>query len=94
MKIYLQAVYILYAIYILIYTFSCLDMKNDEQCAARLGQLVSELPEHHRSTLFHLMAHFCRICQLQHGRGYIEPPTILIQVLCHIFVRPPWERIV
>lgn len=70
------------------------DMKNDEQCAARLGQLVSELPEHHRSTLFHLMAHFCRICQLQHGRGYIEPPTILIQVLCHIFVRPPWERIV
>ncbi|XP_043801308.1 uncharacterized protein LOC122719497 isoform X1 [Apis laboriosa] len=70
------------------------NMKNDEQCAARLGQLVSELPEHHRSTLFHLMAHFCRICQLQHGRGYIEPPTILIQVLCHIFVRPPWERIV
>ncbi|CAK9831062.1 Phosphatidylinositol 3-kinase regulatory subunit alpha [Anthophora retusa] len=67
--------------------------KNDEQCAARLGQLVSELPEHHRSTLFHLMAHFCRICQLQHGRGYTEPPTILIQVLCHIFVRPPWERI-
>ncbi|XP_026298377.1 phosphatidylinositol 3-kinase regulatory subunit alpha isoform X2 [Apis mellifera] len=70
------------------------NMKNDEQCAARLGQLVSELPEHHRSTLFHLMAHFCRICQLQHGRGYIEPPTILIQVLCHIFVRPSWERIV
>ncbi|XP_050584994.1 phosphatidylinositol 3-kinase regulatory subunit alpha isoform X3 [Bombus affinis] len=68
--------------------------KNDEQCAARLGQLVSELPDHHRSTLFHLMAHFCRICQLQHGRGYTEPPTILIQVLCHIFVRPPWERIV
>ncbi|XP_043525585.1 phosphatidylinositol 3-kinase regulatory subunit alpha isoform X2 [Frieseomelitta varia] len=68
--------------------------KNDEQCAVRLGQLVSELPDHHRSTLFHLMAHFCRICQLQHGRGYTEPPTILIQVLCHIFVRPPWERIV
>ncbi|KAK1136130.1 hypothetical protein K0M31_000697 [Melipona bicolor] len=70
------------------------NMKNDEQCAVRLGQLVSELPDHHRSTLFHLMAHFCRICQLQHGRGYMEPPTILIQVLCHIFVRPPWERIV
>ncbi|XP_017888284.1 phosphatidylinositol 3-kinase regulatory subunit alpha isoform X2 [Ceratina calcarata] len=68
--------------------------KNDEQCAARLGELVTELPEHHRSTLFHLMAHFCRICQLQHGRGYTEPPTVLIQVLCHIFVRPPWERIV
>ncbi|XP_029034074.2 phosphatidylinositol 3-kinase regulatory subunit alpha isoform X3 [Osmia bicornis bicornis] len=68
--------------------------KNDEQCAQRLAQLVLELPEHHRTTLFHLMAHFCRICQLQHARGYTEPPTILIQVLCHIFVRPPWERIV
>ncbi|XP_076751688.1 phosphatidylinositol 3-kinase regulatory subunit alpha isoform X2 [Xylocopa sonorina] len=68
--------------------------KNDEQCAVRLGQLVAELPEHHRSTLYHLMAHFCRICRLQHARGYTEPPTVLIQVLCHIFLRPPWERIV
>nr|XP_012215205.1 PREDICTED: uncharacterized protein LOC105667777 isoform X1 [Linepithema humile] len=69
-------------------------MRNDEQCATRLNQLVAELPEHHRSTLCHLMAHFCRICQLQHGRGYTEPPTILVQVLCHIFLRPPWERII
>ncbi|XP_011154878.1 phosphatidylinositol 3-kinase regulatory subunit alpha isoform X3 [Harpegnathos saltator] len=69
-------------------------MRSDEQCATRLSQLVAELPEHHRSTLFHLMAHFCRICQLQHGRGYTEPPTILVQVLCHIFLRPPWERII
>ncbi|XP_032680236.1 phosphatidylinositol 3-kinase regulatory subunit alpha isoform X2 [Odontomachus brunneus] len=70
------------------------NMRSDEQCATRLSQLVAELPEHHRSTLFHLMAHFCRICQLQHGRGYTEPPTILVQVLCHIFLRPPWERII
>ncbi|XP_054005763.1 phosphatidylinositol 3-kinase regulatory subunit alpha isoform X2 [Hylaeus anthracinus] len=70
------------------------NIKNDEQCAARLEQLVAELPEHHRSTLFHLMAHFCRMCQLQHARGYTEPPIILTQVLCHIFLRPPWERIV
>ncbi|XP_077261791.1 phosphatidylinositol 3-kinase regulatory subunit alpha isoform X1 [Temnothorax americanus] len=69
-------------------------MRSDEQCATRLNQLVAELPEHHRSTLCHLMAHFCRICQLQHGRGYTEPPTILVQVLCHIFLRPPWERII
>ncbi|XP_076178357.1 phosphatidylinositol 3-kinase regulatory subunit alpha isoform X2 [Ptiloglossa arizonensis] len=69
------------------------NVRNDEQCAARLVQLVAELPDHHRRTLFHLMAHFCRICQLQHGRGYTEPPTILTQVLCHIFLRPPWERI-
>ncbi|KAG5314724.1 P85A kinase, partial [Acromyrmex insinuator] len=70
------------------------NMRSDEQCATRLNQLVAELPEHHRSTLCHLMAHFCRICQLQHGRGYTEPPTILVQVLCHIFLRPPWERII
>lgn len=69
------------------------DLRSDEQCAARLGQLVAELPEHHKSTLHYLMAHFCRICQLQHARDYTEPPTILVQVLCHIFLRPPWERI-
>ncbi|XP_066580977.1 phosphatidylinositol 3-kinase regulatory subunit alpha isoform X2 [Prorops nasuta] len=70
------------------------NLRNDEQCMARLGQLVSELPDHHRNTLFYLMVHFCHICQLQHGRGYTEPPTILIQVLCHILLRPPWERII
>ncbi|XP_043281420.1 phosphatidylinositol 3-kinase regulatory subunit alpha isoform X2 [Venturia canescens] len=70
------------------------NLRGDEQCAARLAQLVAELPEHHRSTLYYLMAHFCRICQLQHARDYTEPPTILIQVLCHIFLRPPWERII
>ncbi|CAG5100964.1 Similar to pik3r1-a: Phosphatidylinositol 3-kinase regulatory subunit alpha (Xenopus laevis) [Cotesia congregata] len=69
-------------------------LKNDEQCAVRLNQLVTELPEHHRSTLYYLMAHFCRICKLQHTRGFTEPPTILVQVLCHIFLRPPWERII
>ncbi|KAK0168573.1 hypothetical protein PV327_002358 [Microctonus hyperodae] len=69
-------------------------MRNDEQCASRLNQLATELPEHHRSTLCYLMAHFCRICQLQHARGYTEPPTILVQVLCHIFLRPPWEHII
>ncbi|KAL0121559.1 hypothetical protein PUN28_006822 [Cardiocondyla obscurior] len=70
------------------------NIRSDEQCAIRLNQLVAELPEHHRSTLCLLMEHFCRICQLQHGRGYTEPPTILVQVLCHIFLRPPWERII
>ncbi|RLU24802.1 hypothetical protein DMN91_002892 [Ooceraea biroi] len=69
-------------------------MRSDEQCASRLNQLVAELPVHHRSTLCHFMAHFCRICQLQHARGYTELPTILVQVLCHIFLRPPWERII
>lgn len=66
---------------------------KDDQFIACLSRLVSDLPEHHRSTLHYLMAHFCRICQFQHKRGCKEPPTILVQVLCHIFLRPPWERI-
>ncbi|XP_051171455.1 phosphatidylinositol 3-kinase regulatory subunit alpha isoform X2 [Leptopilina boulardi] len=71
-----------------------INSRNDEQCATHLNKLVSELPVHHKGTLTHLMAHFCRICQLQHSRGYTEPPTILVQVMCHIFLRPPWERII
>ncbi|XP_012277120.1 phosphatidylinositol 3-kinase regulatory subunit alpha [Orussus abietinus] len=69
-------------------------LRSDEQCATLLDQLVTDLPAHHKSTLYHLMAHFCRICQLQHSRGYTEPPTILVQVICHIFLRPPWDRII
>ncbi|XP_066997352.2 phosphatidylinositol 3-kinase regulatory subunit alpha isoform X2 [Anabrus simplex] len=69
-------------------------IRNDEQCAACLCHLVQELPEHHKSTLHFLLAHFCRLCQLQHARGNKEPPTVLVQVLCHIFLRPPWERII
>ncbi|XP_047101882.1 phosphatidylinositol 3-kinase regulatory subunit alpha [Schistocerca piceifrons] len=69
-------------------------IRSDEQCAATLCHLAAELPEHHKATLNFLMAHFCRLCQMQHARGFREPPTVLIQVLCHIFLRPPWERII
>ncbi|KAF4528664.1 hypothetical protein B566_EDAN017543 [Ephemera danica] len=62
------------------------EFPNDEQCALGLNQLVKELPEHHRATLTFLMAHFCRLCQLQYARGNKEPPTILVQVLCHLQV--------
>ncbi|XP_063994479.1 uncharacterized protein LOC135172035 isoform X1 [Diachasmimorpha longicaudata] len=68
--------------------------RSDEQCAKKLNQLAAELPEHHKSTLYYLMSHFCRVCQIQHTRGFTEPPTILVQVLCHIILRPPWERII
>nr|AKK23736.1 phosphatidylinositol-3-kinase p85 alpha [Nilaparvata lugens] len=67
---------------------------DDEQCSVCLMQLVQELPEQHKSTLTYLMAHLCRICQMQYSRGIKEAPTILIQVLCHIFLRPPWESII
>lgn len=68
-------------------------MHPDEQCINLLLKLVNELPEQHRNTLKYLMGHFCRICQMQHSRGLREPPTILIQVMCYILIRPPWEQI-
>lgn len=71
-----------------------LRIRNDEQCAAHLMRLVEELPLHHKSTLSYLMAHFVRMCQKQHARGLHEPPTVLVQSLCHVLIRPPWERII
>ncbi|CAH1153755.1 unnamed protein product [Phaedon cochleariae] len=68
--------------------------RNDEECTSILRQLVEELPDHHRSTLRFIMGHLCRICQAEHARGNKSPPTVLIQVMCHIFLRPPWERII
>lgn len=68
-------------------------IRNDEQCATCLMHLVEDLPLHHRTTLSYLMAHFVRMCQKQHARGLHEPPTVLVQVLCHVLIRPPWERI-
>lgn len=67
--------------------------KNDEECTTILRQLVEELPDHHKSTLRFIMGHLCRICQLEYVRGNKNPPTVLVQVMCHIFLRPPWERI-
>lgn len=67
--------------------------KNDEECTSILKQLIKELPEHHRSTLRFVMAHLCRICQMEFSRGNKNPPTVLIQVMCHIFLRPQWDRI-
>lgn len=67
--------------------------RNDEECSLILRQLVEDLPEHHKSTLRFIMGHLCRICQLEYARGNKSPPTVLVQVMCHIFLRPPWERI-
>ncbi|XP_023227085.1 phosphatidylinositol 3-kinase regulatory subunit alpha-like [Centruroides sculpturatus] len=67
---------------------------NDEHCSSCLQQLVQQLPNHHKLTLQTLMVHFCHVCQIQHRHDFREPPTVLIRVLCHILLRPPWERII
>jgi phosphoinositide-3-kinase regulatory subunit len=67
---------------------------NSEQCAKCMSTLVSQLPPQHRSTLAHLLAHFARLCTLQHQRGLKDPPTPLIYSLCHILLRPEWSKII
>ncbi|XP_071543394.1 phosphatidylinositol 3-kinase regulatory subunit alpha isoform X4 [Panulirus ornatus] len=69
-------------------------IQNDDQCAKCLAQMVKELNSHHFYTLQFLMSHFLQLCQLQVGRGILDPPTLLIQSLCHVLLRPPWEKIV
>lgn len=66
---------------------------DDEESGLLLYQMVQQLPDHHRATLSYIMGHLCRICQLQYSRGYTEFPRILIQVISHLIIRPPWERI-
>ncbi|XP_035224493.1 phosphatidylinositol 3-kinase regulatory subunit alpha-like isoform X2 [Stegodyphus dumicola] len=65
----------------------------DKQCAMYLGELVQQLPVHHKVTLQTLMAHFCRICCLQHSRGFRSFPESMIRTLSHTLLRPPWENI-
>ena len=80
-------------VYIYIFFSHLIGIRNDEQCAGCLYHLVKELPLAHQATLRFLLRHFCHLCCLQFMRGNREPPTILIQTLCHLFLRPPWERI-
>lgn len=74
-------------------TVYVLEIRNNEQCTSELTRLIQEIPEHHRSTLKFIMTHLCRICRMEYARGNHNPPTVLIQVMCHIFLRPPWEQI-
>lgn len=66
----------------------------DKQCAMYLGELVEQLPVHHKVTLQTLMAHFCRVCSLQHARGHRMFPDALLRLLSHTLLRPPIQNIV
>lgn len=66
----------------------------DKQVIGNLMHLVNnELPVHHRLTLKWLMSHLCKIILLQYDRGNREYPLTFVQNWCHIFIRPPWEKI-
>ncbi|XP_021697484.1 phosphatidylinositol 3-kinase regulatory subunit alpha isoform X3 [Aedes aegypti] len=67
---------------------------SEAVAAEQLRLLIHELPVHHVNTLKHIMVHLIRICRMQCQRGIDSQPTILIQVWCHILLRPRWEKIV
>lgn len=68
---------------------------NEKQTVVQLMHLIGhELPEHHRVTFQWIMAHLCRICCMQFERGIRDQPLPLVQVFCHIFLRPVWGNIV
>lgn len=67
----------------------------DKQTVIQLMHLIDvELPKHHRVTFKWIMAHLCRICCMQFDRGFQDHPLPLVQVFCHIFLRPVWRDIV
>lgn len=66
----------------------------DKKCAMYLVEIVQQLPVHHKVTLQTLMAHFCRVCCIQHSRGNHSFPDAVIRVLSHTLLRPPLENIV
>lgn len=68
---------------------------SEKQTVIHLMHLINhELPEPHRLTFKWIMAHLCRICCMQFERGIHDQPLPLVQVFCHIFLRPVWRDIV
>ncbi|XP_065082145.1 phosphatidylinositol 3-kinase regulatory subunit alpha isoform X2 [Ochlerotatus camptorhynchus] len=67
---------------------------SDAVAVEQLRLHIQDLPVYHNMTLKYIMIHLIRICRMQCQRGIKDQPTILIQVWCHILLRPPWEKIV
>ncbi|XP_058066008.1 uncharacterized protein LOC131215634 [Anopheles bellator] len=68
--------------------------QGDMQAAEQMKNLIQQMPQHHSKTLQYIVRHLIRICRLQFLRGNKQQPTMLLQVWCHILMRPAWERIV
>lgn len=66
----------------------------DKQVIINLMHLINnELPEHNRCTLKWLMTHLSKVCCLQYERGNRDYPMLIVNIWCHILIRPPWEKI-
>uniref|UniRef100_A0A2P2HYG6 Phosphatidylinositol 3-kinase regulatory subunit alpha-like n=2 Tax=Hirondellea gigas TaxID=1518452 RepID=A0A2P2HYG6_9CRUS len=69
-------------------------ISSEEDCLKYFAQLLTNFPKHHYDTIKYLMIHFLQLCELQVSRGNKAPPTILIRSICHVIMRPPWEKII
>ncbi|XP_071799761.1 phosphatidylinositol 3-kinase regulatory subunit alpha-like isoform X2 [Asterias amurensis] len=77
------------------------EMYNDFMCAnaiydepkrlTKLLECVSKMQYHHRCTLSYIMAHLCRICQLNTANNIF--PKHLASVFCHSLLKPPHDKI-
>lgn len=67
--------------------------KSGSDNEGKLMELVNSLPAAHVSILRYLMAHFCRLWQMQFESGVRDDIDKLSKVFCHIILRPPWDRI-
>lgn len=67
---------------------------SEDECLKHFAQYLTEFPTHHYDTLKFLMTHFLQLCELQVSKGKKEPPTILIRSICHVIMRPPWDKII
>ncbi|XP_041359629.1 phosphatidylinositol 3-kinase regulatory subunit alpha-like [Gigantopelta aegis] len=68
--------------------------RNKSETRKSLVDLVDSLPVPHKSTLYYLMSHFCRLWCYQHESGVADGLDKLSHVFCHILLRPPWEQII
>lgn len=76
-----------------IWNFLLLGCRSDIEALETMSSLITKLPVHHRCTLNYIMQHMVRMCVLQNAHNYREQPSIMIHAMCHILLRPPWEKI-
>ncbi|XP_070563564.1 phosphatidylinositol 3-kinase regulatory subunit alpha-like isoform X2 [Ptychodera flava] len=70
---------------------SASSIRDDSDSTARLFELVSRMPQHHKLTLEYLMKHLYRVCQ--HSPSNKMTSRHLSSIFCHTLLWPPREQI-